>query len=430
MDPAELREKNLIPADAIPYTTPSGSVYDSGDPGALLRMTKDLLGYEEQRRVQAVSRSEFRVSSSHSNGEPETRSAKPETRLLGIGLAAATESSGPRAMGVAREFGLDVAPDAAVDVATVQIGPDGRLTVVTPTLCQGQGHETTIAQIVADRFDVDPAGIRVSVRLDSRTQPWTPMAGTYGSRFSSTAACAVWGAAGKLSDQLKLLAGRYLEVDPADLEFRDGGVAVKGVPGRAISLRQLAATAHVAPNSFGLGSDVGVEATYRFTWPGPDPRNNATSLTFHGALVEVDPESGQVRVVKYVATEDCGRLINPMIVEGLIMGGVAHGLGWSLTENFIYDGNGQLLTGTFMDYLPTRFHDMPELAIGHMESPTPHSELGAKGAGESGTNPVLACIANAVEDAIYHLGGRIGDSHLAPETVLRGIRAGEQPGKE
>jgi CO/xanthine dehydrogenase Mo-binding subunit len=115
-----------------------------------------------------------------------------------------------------------------------------------------------------------------------------------------------------------------------------------------------------------------------------------------------------------------------MIVEGLTVGGIMHGLGWALTEDFVYDENGQLLTGTFMDYLPVRFVDLPELAIGHMESPTPYGDLGAKGAGESGTNAVLGCIANAVEDAIYHLGGRIHDSHLAPETVLRGIRTGEQ----
>jgi CO/xanthine dehydrogenase Mo-binding subunit len=339
-------------------------------------------------------------------------------------LAAATENSGPKSQNVGREFGVQAPVESAVDVATVQIDPEGRLLVVTPTLCQGQGHETTIAQIVADRFDVHPADVRVSVRLDSRTQLWTPMSGTYGSRFSSTGAGAVWGASRKLGDQLLLLASRHLEVDPADLEFRDAGVAVKGVPDRGVSLRELAAKAHVAPNSFGLGSDVGLQATYRFTWPGADPRTNACSLIVQGALVEVDPETGKVTVLKYVSSEDCGRLVNPMIVDGLTMGGVMHGLGWALTEDFVYDDNGQLLTGTFMDYLPARFSDMPELEIGHMESPTPYSELGSKGAGESGTNPVLACIANAVEDAIYHLGGRIRDSHLAPETVLRGIREG------
>ncbi|MBM2810780.1 MAG: molybdopterin binding oxidoreductase large subunit [Chloroflexi bacterium] len=388
MDVADVREKNLIPADAIPYTGPSGAVYDSGNAASLLHLTKRLLDYDDLRA--------------------EQQRARQQGRLLGIGFAAATENSGPRAFGMAREFGLNIPTGAAVDVATIQIGPDGKLTVVPPTVCQGQGHETTIAQIVAERFDVNPADIRVSVRLDTGTQPWTNSSGTYGSRFSSTGAGAVWGAARKLSDQLLLLASRHLDVDPADLEFRAGSIMARGVPDRGVTLRELAATAHIAPNSFGLGSDVGVQATYRFTWPGPDPLYNACSLIFHGALVEVDPETGKVTVLTYVATEDCGRIINPMIVDGLTMGGFVHALGWALTEEFVYDQNGQLLTGTFMDYLPARFSD-------------PYSELGSKGSGESGTIPALACISNAVEDAIWHLGGRIRDSHLPPEYVLRAM---------
>lgn len=145
----------------------------------------------------------------------------------------------------------------------------------------------------------------------------------------------------------------------------------------------------------------------------------------HGALVEVDGETGQVVVRKYVATEDCGRIINPMIVHGQVMGGVVNGLGWALTEDFVYDDQGQLLTGTFMDYMVPRFTDIPPLEIAHVECPTPFSPLGAKGMGEGGAIPPMAVIANAVEDAIWHLGGRIRDSHLAPETVLRAIRVGQ-----
>jgi carbon-monoxide dehydrogenase large subunit len=140
--------------------------------------------------------------------------------------------------------------------------------------------------------------------------------------------------------------------------------------------------------------------------------------------VEVDPETGVVKVLKYVATEDCGRIINPMIVDGQTMGGVVNGLGWALTEDFVYDESGQLLTGTFMDYILPRFTDIPPLELGHIETPTPFTELGAKGMGESGTIPPPACIANAVEDAIWHLGGRITESHLSPEAVLRAIRDG------
>jgi CO/xanthine dehydrogenase Mo-binding subunit len=314
--------------------------------------------------------------------------------------------------------------ESAVDVAVVSLGPDGRLRVQSPTLCQGQGHETTIAQIVAEQFDVDPASIHVTVRLDSATMEYTPTAGTYGSRFSSTGAPAVHGAAVKLRGQLTELAASKLEADPADLELRDGRIAVKGVPDRGLTLRELAGTGHVAPTAFGMGSDVALQATYRFSWPGSDPGANTTAVIFHGALVEVDPETGVVKVLKYVATEDCGRIINPMIVDGQTMGGVINGLGWAFTEKFVYDDAGQLLTGTFMDYILPRFTDIPPLALGHVESPTPFSELGAKGMGESGTIPPPACIANAVEDAIWHLGGRIHESHLSPEVVLNALRMG------
>jgi aerobic carbon-monoxide dehydrogenase large subunit len=164
-----------------------------------------------------------------------------------------------------------------------------------------------------------------------------------------------------------------------------------------------------------------VEARERYAM---DDAANTYSVLSHAALVEVDPETGQVKVLKYVATEDCGRMINPMIVNGLTMGGVVNGLGWALSERLAYDEQGQLLTGTFMDYLPPHFTDVPPLEIGHVECPTPFGPLGAKGMAEGGAIPPTACIANAVEDAIYHLGGRIRDSHLTPETVLRAIQAG------
>jgi carbon-monoxide dehydrogenase large subunit len=153
---------------------------------------------------------------------------------------------------------------------------------------------------------------------------------------------------------------------------------------------------------------------------------NTYAVLVHACLVEVDAETGLVTVLKYVATEDCGRIINPMIVKGIGMGGIVHGLGWALTESFVYDDQGQLLTGTFMDYLPPRFSDIPPLEMGHVECPTPFSPLGAKGMGEGGSIPTPVCIANAVEDAIWHLGGRIRHGHLAPEHVLTAIRAGQQ----
>ncbi len=402
MDAAELRMKNFIPADAYPYPTPSGALYDSGDAPGLMNKTLELLDYAEARRQQAE--------------------ARRQGRLIGIGFAAATEAGGPKSPGLAAAFGLtNQKARSAVDVATVQVGPDGRLIVQAPTLAQGQGHETTIAQIVADRFGVDPNSVRVVVTLDSGHMPYSAVGGTYGSRFASTGAMAAYGAAKKLADQLAESAAHLLEAAPEDVEFRDGNACVVGVPERSISLKQLAATLHTVPDVLNMGQDVPVGATFRWTWPDPSPGGNTYAVMCHGAMVEVDPETGKVTVLKYVATEDAGRLMNPMIVRGITMGGVIHGLGWALTEDIIYNEDGQLMTGTFMDYLPMRFTDIPPLSIAHIECPTPFTPLGAKGMGEGGAITPPACIANAVEDAIAHLGGRIMDSHLSPETVLTAI---------
>lgn len=395
MDPAEVRMRNFVPPEAYPYRTPSGVLHDSGDPPALLRKTLELLDYNALREEQSVA---------HEQG-----------RLLGIGLGMSVELGGP----------------TPIDVATVSLGLDGRLNAVAPTIPQGQGHETTIAQIVADRFDVDPASVKVMVQFDSATMPYTTVSGTYASKFSSTGAPAVHGAAQKLAGQLAALAANLLDADPKEIEFRDGKLLAPR-PERSISLREIAAQVDQDPESFGEGSRAELEATFRWRWPSPssgeqESRMGAATFTVlcHGALVEVDGETGQVVVRKYVATEDCGRIINPMIVHGQVMGGVVNGLGWALTEDFVYDDQGQLLTGTFMDYMVPRFTDIPPLEIAHVECPTPFSPLGAKGMGEGGAIPPMAVIANAVEDAIWHLGGRIRDSHLAPETVLRAIRVGQ-----
>ena len=238
------------------------------------------------------------------------------------------------------------------------------------------------------------------------------------------------GAAKKLADQLAALAANQLDADPRAMVFRKGALVATDGPERSMTLREIAAQANRAPEAFGADADVSLQATFLWNWPDVNPerkgdrRGSAThTVLCHGALVEVDPETGMVKVLRYVSSEDCGRLINPMIVRGQTMGGVVNGLGWALTEKFVYDENGQLLTGTFMDYMLPRFSDIPPLEIGHVECPTPFTALGAKGMGEGGAIPPMACIASAVEDAIYHLGGRIRDSHLTPELVLRAIRS-------
>ncbi len=394
MDPVAVRMKNFIPAEAYPYLTPTRALYDSGDPTAVMAQAKELLNYDAARREQA--------------------DARAAGRLLGIGVAMSVEGGAP----------------SPFDVATIMLGPDGRLMVQTPTLAQGQGHETTIAQIVAERFDVDPSNIHVTVQLDTRTMPYTTVSGTYASKFSATGAPAVHGAARKLAEQLAELAANVLDADPKEITFRDGKLVAPG-PERSISLREIAARANGTPWAFGDDADVSLQATYFWRWPNvnPDPerRGSPGSATFavvcHAALVEIDRESGAVKVLNYASSEDCGTLINPMIVRGQVMGGTINGLGWALTEKFVYNEDGQLLTGSFMDYLLPKFSDIPPLALGHVECPTPFTPLGAKGVGEGGAIPPMACIANAVEDAIWHLGGRITDSHLPPELVRTAMHA-------
>jgi len=393
MDTAEIRMKNFIPPEAYPYVTPTGVLYDSGDPPALMRRLKEAMDYDAVRREQAAARA--------------------QGRLLGIGFATSVEGGGPM----------------AIDVAEIMLSPDGRLMVQTPTLAQGQGHETTIAQIVADRFDVDPSTVHVTVQLDSRTMSYTNVSGTYASKFSATGAPAAHGAAKKLADQLAEMAANVLDADPREIVFRDGKLIAPGGPERSISLAEIARKVQRSPGDFGP-TDIALHATYM--WQPPSGRRGGSSgsatyaVVCQGAVVEVDPETGQVRILRYLSWEDCGKIINPMIVEGQVMGGTIHGIGWALTEKFVYDENGQLLTGTFMDYLMSRFSDIPPLDLGHLEYPSPYTDLGAKGMGEGGVIPAMACIANAVEDAIYHLGGRIVDSHMPPELVLRAIQAGHR----
>jgi len=390
MDPADIRMKNFIPPEAYPYATPSGSLYDSGDPPALMRQLKEMLDYDAARREQAQARA--------------------QGRLLGIGLAMSVEGGG----------------GGGRDVTEILLGPDGRLMVQSPTLAQGQGHETTIAQIVGDRFDVDPSTVHVTVQLDSRTMSYTNVSGTYASKFSATGAPAAYGAAKKLADQLAEMAANVLDADPKEIVFRDGKLVAPGGPERSMSLKEIARKVNTSPGEFGE-ADLALHATYFWQWP-RDARAGRGMATYavvcHGALVEVDPETGEVKILKYVSSEDCGRIINPMIVDGQVMGGTINGIGWALTEKFVYDENGQLLTGTFMDYLLPRFSDIPPFQMGHVECPTPFTALGSKGVGEGGSIPATACIANAVEDAIHHLGGRIVDSHMPPELVLRAIQAG------
>ena len=366
----------MLPRDVFPYDTGLSNLlggpveYDSGDfPGTLDRAVT-LADYPGLRARQAEAR---RLG-----------------RLVGIGVGCYVELTGR----------------GPWEGAGVRIDPEGRVTVFTGAPSQGQGHETTLAQICADTLGVPIDSVTV-VGGDSALIPQG--IGTFASRVGVLAGSATRAAAQQVRDKVLRLAGHLMEAHPADLVLEDGHVSVRGASDKAMPLRTVARAAI----GRGLPSDEspGLEATHYFKAP-----KMAYTNGVHVAAVEVDPETRSVAIEHYVIAHDCGRMINPVIVEGQIVGGLGCGIGNALLEENRYDEAGQLLSATFMDYaMPTASH-VPAPLITHQETPTPLNPLGIKGAGESGTIPVAAVVCSAVEDALAPLGVRLRE---APITAPR-----------
>jgi 2-furoyl-CoA dehydrogenase large subunit len=371
IDPAELRRRNLVPRDAFPYRTPSGALYDSGDYEGCLGDALELSRYAERRA--------------------EAAAARAEGRLLGVGLACVVEPSisnmGYITLAEPGETrGLPKSGNA--EGCTISISPLGGVTVRTATTPQGQGHRTVIAQVVADRLGVEPANVEVLAAVDTSTSPWTIASGNYSSRFSGVGVAAVAAAADRLAEKV---------------------AAVRAHIGdESASLRRVAGTVHWNPEALPPGMEPGLAVTAYASAPNllpPDAGDAIASSASHGfiadvAVVEIDRDTGEVTVLDYVTVHDAGKLLNPLLAEGQVRGGLAHGAAAALFERHVYDGDGNLLTGSFMDYLAPTAPDLPTPRIGHRESPTPFLPLGAKGLGEGTTMSVPAAIANAVADAL------------------------------
>jgi carbon-monoxide dehydrogenase large subunit len=387
LDPAEIRRRNLIARDAYPFPSAAGFVYDSGDYPKALALALDLAGYERLVR--------------------ERDAARRHGRLLGVGIACYTEYTG---MGSETYRRRGMAHVAGPEAATVSIAADGSVDVHVSFPSQGQGHATTAAQVVAARLGVPIESVRV-MQPDTATAP--PGTGTFASRGAVVQGGAVDGAARTVRAQLFAVAAAALEASPADLELTGGRVSVRGVPGRGVTVADLARIAHAAAP--GARPDArALEATEVFDPPGP-----TFSGAVHVASVEVDPETGRVTVRAYALVEDCGPVINPLIVEGQIHGAVAQGIGEALSERLVYDEEGQLLTGTLMDYALPVAAALPDFAVGHLETPSPITPGGYKGMGEGGTIGAPAAIANAVADAVRPLGIAITALPILPETLRR-----------
>jgi carbon-monoxide dehydrogenase large subunit len=387
VDTADIRRRNFIGRDAYPFTSASGMTYDSGDYPKALEQALALAGYDDLRR--------------------EQQRARAAGRLVGIGLACYTEYTG---MGseVFRRRGMDDV--RGVEAATVTMDPDGGVRCALSFPSQGQGHATTVAQVVADLLGVTLERVRL-VPADTAVVP--PGAGTFGSRGAVAIGGTVAVAAERLRARLHALAGHRLEAATDDIVLEAGRAHVRGFPDRAIDIAELARLAYSPPLG-GLPADLGpgLSATVSFDPPGP-----TFSGAVHVAAVEVDDATGRVRVQRYVVVEDCGPVVNPLIVEGQIHGAVAQGLGEALLESLVYDGDGQLLSATLLDYALPRADDVPALEIGHLETPSPLTPGGVKGMGEGGTIGAPAALANAVADAVSPLGARVTGLPLRPEAL-------------
>jgi len=374
LDPAEIRRRNLIPREAYPFTSASGMTYDSGDYPKALEQALAAVDYENLRR--------------------EQQAARDGGRLVGVGISCYTEYTGMGAE-VFRRRGMADVP--GIEAATVTMDPDGTVSCASSFPSQGQGHATTLAQVVADRLGVPMDRVRV-LAVDTLGGPRG--SGTFGSRGAISQLGSAGAAADRVRAKLQTLAAHVLEASPSDVVLEGARAAVRGFPDRAIALAELARLAYSPPLG-GLPDGVppGLEATVYFDSPGP-----TFSGAVHVAVVEVDRDTGRVALRRYVLVEDCGPMINPMIVEGQIHGAVAQGIGEALLERVVYDEHGQLLTATLMDYALPKADDVPTLEIGHLETPSPAMPGGVKGMGEGGTIGAPAAIANAVADALRGLG--------------------------
>ncbi|HET6811988.1 MAG TPA: xanthine dehydrogenase family protein molybdopterin-binding subunit [Acidimicrobiales bacterium] len=386
LDPAEVRRRNLVDGEPEDRLITGLSLAGVSSRQSLERAL-ERIGYQDFRNEQAEGRK--------------------EGRCLGIGFATFIEASpGPPEMRMGGGmFGGEQ--------AKVKLEADGHLVVVTAQSPHGQGHETTLAQVAADEMGVPFEHVRV-IHGDTNITPFS-LIGTGGSRASTWASGAVLVSTRKLKERILGIAAELLEISAADLEITDGVIVPKGVPGRSLPLAQVAQQVYMAPGSLPPGSERVLEVHETFT--GEGITGSGWSGGTHACTVEVDLGTGQVRILRYVVAEDCGRVINPAIVEGQIRGGVAQGIGEVLYEHSAYDEEGQFLAGTFMDYLVPTAAEIPVIEIEHLET-DPEGELGFRGVGEAGAVVAPATVTNAVADALAPYGARVWEQYLPPYRVL------------
>ena len=387
IDPLELRRRNVIRDDDLPYTMATGMVYDQMTAAATLEQAAETIGYDQLRTQQ--------------------KDWRAEGRLVGIGISLFAE---PTAMAFSW---------MSTDAAIVRVGPNGRVDVVTTAASHGQSLETTIAQVVADELGVDLAQVRV-LQGDTDSAPLGP--GTGGSRSAVIPTSAARLAAGDVRGRMLAIVAHHLEASPDDLEIVSGHVQVVGSPAKGMTVAEIATKAYTEPASLPPGLPLGLEAQTRYT---PDSFCTWANAC-HICVCEVDGDTGAVEVLRYVVSEDCGVMINPNVVEGQIAGGVVQGIGGVLFEQLKYDDSGNPLSTTFLDYLLPTAAEVPEIEYGHVETPAPTNPGGHKGLGEGGAIAAPPAVINAVADALAPLGVKVRSQPLGPADVVALIESAER----
>jgi CO/xanthine dehydrogenase Mo-binding subunit len=400
-DRAEVRSSNFIQPDEFPwdvelvYQDGGPTKYDSGNYQAGLDKLRVLLDYDNFPTMQAEARN--------------------QGRYLGLGIGCYVEGTG-------------IGP---YEGAQVRVESDGRVYASTGITNQGQAHFTTFAQIVADQLGVEPKDVLVTT---GDTQAFNWGMGTYASRAATVAGSAMHLAAKKVREKAKQVAADLFEASPDDIELADGKVFVRDAPHRALTLGQVAISANPLRYAYGENARKLMSMKLAGPRPGPalpperggpgleasefySPPHASFASGIHGAIIEVDPKTGMVTFVKYVAVHDCGKVINPVVVEGQVHGGVAQGIGGAFFERLVYNEEGQLINASFMDYLLPTAAEVPPITVDHVETPSPLNPLGVKGAGEAGVIPVPALFASAIDDALSSFGVRICEMPLHPNRL-------------
>ena len=388
MDPAEFRLKNFIPPfDGVKqpgYQTQVALQYDSGNyEGALKKALKNA-NYEKLKKERSAARS--------------------DGKLMGIGFSTYIEACGIAPSAVVGSLGARV---GLYDAASIRVHPTGKVTMYVGAHSHGQGHETTFAQIVADSFGIGMDDVNV-IHGDTENVPFGM--GTYGSRSLAVCGSAIMKSVDKVKEKGARIAAHKLECSPEDLEFANGSWNVKGTE-KSVGFGDVALTAYV-PHDYPENEEPGLDFTSFY-----DPVNFVYPFGAHICVVEVDKETGEVKIVRYIAVDDAGNIINPMIVEGQVHGGVAHGIGQALYEGAVYDDSGQLLNASMMDYCIPRADNMPFFETDHTVTPCPHNPLGVKGIGEAGTIGSTPAVVNAVIDALSDYGVKDLQMPLLPQRV-------------